>query len=691
MKLPTLAVPKLGIASFRRRILFRGVFLLLALATVALALALLIGEKERSYAAYRQNFAKTLAEIVAKLRHPAGQLVLLNPSHRDAATTPLRPLLLPFGALDFDDPNKARYAVETAGCAVQYPNGGSACVAVGNNPYAGGFIYVVGSFLSGPLVSREGSSGELSEMHRARVSLKLRGETTRWIAPFEAEARATSVRGRLTGFIDPGERLPTGAKPLRDFRGWLWQDASCADTSNALGECTQRSFFLVRLPVDVFRDALFQKSRPVWPPPDLDRIEVQFEMLPPGEAPVLFDSNAPGATAALSLNELSQSLLAGETLRVQKVTSAVGDKPLPFLTIKGIADRPDISAPWLDALVRRLPVEHAGVAVTGIEKIHTAIGSFDVQLTGDLRSVDRAISVVATRLSWFVAAMQGAIALAWLVIEIGLIRRIAVLTKRAAAVSQNIGDETAGISALDLTDLRGRDELGILASGLSDLLQRVKADVQREQIRAQQEREMWHAVGHEIMSPLQSLMVLHPSVDDASNRYVQRMQQAVRVLYGTASPSEALEAATLSVSAVELDEFLHNVAANAHFAGIDGVTYQRRGEPVLVRADEFPLEDVVTHILRNAARFRLAGTPIVMRLATAETSVTVTIHNQGIAIAPARLTRIFEYGESDRGEGGHRGQGLFVAKTYMAKMGGTVSAANVEGGVAFGLVLQRAG
>ena len=36
-----------------------------------------------------------------------------------------------------------------------------------------------------------------------------------------------------------------------------------------------------------------------------------------------------------------------------------------------------------------------------------------------------------------------------------------------------------------------------------------------------------------------------------------------------------------------------------------------------------------------------------------------------------------------------RGQGLFVAKTYMAKMGGTVTAENVAGGVRIVLTLPR--
>jgi sensor histidine kinase regulating citrate/malate metabolism len=35
--------------------------------------------------------------------------------------------------------------------------------------------------------------------------------------------------------------------------------------------------------------------------------------------------------------------------------------------------------------------------------------------------------------------------------------------------------------------------------------------------------------------------------------------------------------------------------------------------------------------------------------------------------------------------GSRRGQGLFVARTYMAKMGGTVEAGNLEDGVLFSL------
>lgn len=226
---------------------------------------------------------------------------------------------------------------------------------------------------------------------------------------------------------------------------------------------------------------------------------------------------------------------------------------------------------------------------------------------------------------------------------------------------------------------------------LGDLLQRVNDDVKRERIRVAQEKDQWHAVGHEIMSPLQSLLALHPAPDDPSRRYLGRMQQALRVLYGAASPSEAFESARLAVQVVDIDAFLRHVAQNAPEAGIADVVFQPAGRPVWVRADEYSLEDVVLHVLRNADRHRRPGTPIAIGLDVADGAVQVALHNAGPPIPAELLDRIFEYGVSDQpdaGALGQRGQGLFVARTYMAKMGGTIAAANVADGVRFTLTLS---
>jgi signal transduction histidine kinase len=708
-----------GLAFFRLRLFFRGVFLLLAVATVAIALSVLQDEKELSHRSYREGFAKTMGQVAAQLRHPAGQLALLNPpgpAASSAAPSPasagaVHPLVLPFSALDFDDHNKVEQAVEMAGCTRQYPGDAALCVALGSNPWAGGFVYVVGHVPSPPPVAHPTGEHDLSLASRLRVDVTLRGRRYAWIAPFEPEpaTAANVVRGRLTGFAEDADGGIL-SRPARDFRGWLWQGGPCLDDGKDLDACTRRAFFSVRLPVEVLHEDVVTSPHPVWPPADMNRIDVRVQWLAPGDAAPLFDSARPGATAPFSLSDLGAQLLPGETLQLSKQGAGPGSV---LATIKGAAPALPPMSNWMPqavndflgyavrGLLRRLPVEDQDVPIEATETIRTAVGSYELHGFGDERSANRALALVATRVSWFVVAMLVALALAWGAIEWTIIRRITMLTKRSRAATAAVmadGADSRRWSTLDVADLRGPDELGVLASNLAELMQRVDESLQRDRLRAEREKDQWMAVGHEIMSPLQSLIALHGAPDDASRRYILRMQQAIRVLYGSASPSEAFESTTLQLATLDLDAFLAEVAANAPHAGIVDVRYDGPGEPVVVRADEYPLEDVITHVLQNAQRHRRAGTPVTLRLRADEARATVELHNEGDAIPPELIDRIFEYGVSGAPDAEaaadalapQRGQGLFVAKTYMAKMGGTVAAENVAGGVRVVLTLPRA-
>ena len=685
-----------GRVPFRLRIFFRGAFALLAFATLALAVTVLIDEKQRSHRRYAEGLHTNLAQIAARLRHPTGQLALLNPELADQAPTPLHPLVLPFSAIDFDDRVKSLQAIEMAGCQVQYPDGSSWCAGVGNNPYAGAFVYLVGSVALGELVSHPSGELDLSGFHRVRVELAMRGQTFRWIAPFEALDDAASGsagrRGRLTGYIDEDQPIAPGTRPVRDFRGWLWQEGRCLERDADPDICVKRSFVSIRLPIEIFRDDLFQKKL-VWPPPDLDQMRLRLRVLAPGDGGVRFDTDADGATLPFSPAGLRAQLLPGETLTVNRLGADGRPRAPELLRLTGAAGGDEAIAPWLAQLIRRLPVDGYDAPIEAHETIATPLGRYALVLNGDLRSVNRGLATVATRVSWFVGAMLVAIALAWLAIELRIIRRITLLTRRAASVSTGMRAADGGLARIDLADLRSSDELGVLAQGLQDLLARVQDDARRDRLRAEQEKDMWHAVGHEIVSPLQSLLALHGSADDASHRYVSRMQQAVRVLYGHASPSEALQSTTLALQPLDLNAFLGNVARNAPFTGIGHVVYSALDRPVPVHAEEYALEDVVTHVLRNAERYRSPGSPIRIGLEIGETEARITIHNDGAPIPAGLIDSIFEYGVSDpaqAGDAAHRGQGLFVAKTYMAKMGGTIRAANAADGVTFTLALPLA-
>jgi len=673
--LDTVTELRLGLAAWRNRLLVHAVFLLLALATLALAITLLREEKERAYQRYAQGFAQSLSTLAAKLRHPTGQLALLNPEAGSG------PLLLPFSAIDFDDPSKTRSAVEMSGCARQYADGTSLCLAVGSNAYAGGFVYAVGSLDAPPLVERERGQLELGGVHRLRVSLHYRGQGQTWIAPFEAMAPGSwQQRGRLTGFENVGgDVLPRHALPDRDFRGWIWREGPCVHEGGDEAACARRSFFSLRLPVAALRDALTNQYKLVWPPRDLSQMALRIELLAP-QGPPLFDS-ATEAHLPPSLMSLEDDLQPGEVL-----TISLGGKAVARLSGKAQLD--EAPSPWLTRLIRRLPLKESEPTLLARETVATPLGRYELSLSGDIKSVDRALSAGAARVSWLVGGMLLAILLAWLVIALGLMRRVARLTRRAAAVSYNMQpariDERIG--NLDVTDLRGTDELGILAGTLADLLARAKLALRREQLRAEHERDMWHAVGHEIMSPLQSLLALHADESDENRRYLLRMQQAVRVLYGTASPSEALAAAPLQAQPMDLAFFAAQLAGNAHYAGIAKVLLEPWNEGALmVNADEYSLEDALAHILRNADRHREPGSTITLRLTRDAANAELRIHNRGPAIPAAMLERVFEYGVStaEAAEGQGRGQGLFVARSYLAKMDGRIEAVNEDGGVSF--------
>lgn len=730
---------------FRQRLLFRGVFLLLALATVALAASVLQQEKQVLYDHYQASFKKTQQQILATLRHPSGQLALLNPpgmamgangdmnggmngdmnghlngngsaaaSAQSAAgsslgngspngspngpgSTPgkaLRPLLLPFAAIDFDDQTKVQQAIAMSDCLVQYGSDGALCVGIGSNPWAGGFVYIAGHFESTDLVPHQRGEAVRDQAHRLRVSIALRGQSWHYLAPFQLDAvsrpatRHQGVRGRLTGFVASEAALPN-ARPVKEFRGWIWQKGECSspDQNEASAPCKKNVFFSLRLPVQPWQEALFEKKRPQWPPEDLEQTQIQLEVLPPNSDQPLLDSRTTPSALPFSLLDLQAMLLPGETLRIDKA----GPQPKTLVKLTGSVAGEEDMAQWMAWLIRRLPVTAYEQPLSSQFALSTALDRYQISLQGDVRNANKTLAVVASRVSWFVFAMLLALFLAWFLIEIGIIRRITQLTKRASSLSQTVRG-AGGLEQFDVSDLKSGDELGILAACLHDLLRRVKEDVEREAIRAEQEKQMWHAVGHEIMSPLQSLLALHGEATDPSHRYISRMQQAIRVLYGQASPSEAFQSTVLQLGEMDLALFLRNVADNAPHAGVRQVQFSGPDRPLPVRADEYALEDVVTHILHNAERYRVPDSPILIRLATHDSSVTIAIANRGPQIGADMLGKIFEYGVSDQlesGANGNRGQGLFVAQTWMAKMGGTIAARNLPDGVEFVLTLPR--
>jgi PAS domain S-box-containing protein len=126
---------------------------------------------------------------------------------------------------------------------------------------------------------------------------------------------------------------------------------------------------------------------------------------------------------------------------------------------------------------------------------------------------------------------------------------------------------------------------------------------------------------------------------------------------------------------------------------------QQTGTPLRVEApaslmgtwDAIRLEQVVLNLLDNALKYG-PGKPVVLRLEEEGGNAVLTVKDEGIGIAPEAQRHIFDQfvrAVSDRHYGG-LGLGLYIAKSYVEAMRGTIHVRSEPGqGATFTVVLPR--
>jgi len=251
------------------------------------------------------------------------------------------------------------------------------------------------------------------------------------------------------------------------------------------------------------------------------------------------------------------------------------------------------------------------------------------------------------------------------------------------------------------------DEVGVLASAINALINRVREQTARAQLErearaaderrklqeeVENQRQNLKLIGHEIRSPLMSLLARHRDPEDRSRRYIERMIAALPHLMGGASASDAFDSRKLVIDELDLATFLVEVAENAEHAEIVDVKYSGVREGVRVLADASALEDALTNILSNANRHRNAGTEIQIILRHDAELAIVEVWDDGDFLPEENLERIFDLGYTTAPKVDEQGQGagLHIARKYLRRMGGTVEARNHPRGAVFTLTLPIA-
>ncbi len=227
------------------------------------------------------------------------------------------------------------------------------------------------------------------------------------------------------------------------------------------------------------------------------------------------------------------------------------------------------------------------------------------------------------------------------------------------------------------------------------------------QRQSEQEKDAFLSlIAHELRSPLTSIkgfaQLAARALDGLGTERARRHlrvidQQTERIgrLIGDISDVSRLQRGKLTlnpmpfdlVPIVEATVAQQRVATDSH-----PITLALADEPLIVRADPARIEQSLTNLLDNAARFSPANSEIAVTLERHGDTAQLVVRDRGIGVPVAERRQIFaRFYRATNGGGSGLGLGLFIVDQIVARSGGTIAVDDAtEGGARFCLTLPLA-
>lgn len=150
---------------------------------------------------------------------------------------------------------------------------------------------------------------------------------------------------------------------------------------------------------------------------------------------------------------------------------------------------------------------------------------------------------------------------------------------------------------------------------------------------------------------------------------------------------------TLTLEAVEIDDLLRNRAEAFALASGRAITAEVQDPLPVVIADPEALKTAIDHLLENAVKYSPDGGPVTVRPGRAGTVVEIDIVDSGIGMSDDEAARCFDRfwqaESSDIRRFGGTGIGLYIVRTLIEAMGGSVRVRSKRGEGSVFTVLLR--
>ena len=268
-----------------------------------------------------------------------------------------------------------------------------------------------------------------------------------------------------------------------------------------------------------------------------------------------------------------------------------------------------------------------------------------------------------------------------------------LLARHLASPLRRVREASGRLAAGDLSARAGaalssrRDEVG-------DVVRDFDVMADRLSLLVTSQKQLLSDISHELRSPLARLQVAvelarrkaGPDAEKELNRIElegTRMNEMIGQILTLARGDTDKPAVS---ELFDLSDVVQRVAMDTDYeAGRTGRRVRvRLAPPATIRGDAALVASAIENVVRNGCRYTPEGTSVDVALKLNATHAYVVVRDHGPGVPPEELQRIFlpfhrVSSSRDRASGGS-GLGLSIAARAAAVHGGSVSAANADGG-----------
>ncbi|WP_042956705.1 hypothetical protein [Pseudomonas brassicacearum] len=528
---------RLNLAKAKIRIsIYGAVFLIFVVVSVGTKFALDLSFNSIA-SQYEAHIVRTIERIAYEYDSLDGRISLLNISAPSADAQGIPPYVLPIEYVSVT-PGHADELKALPSCSYSLDSSSRnrVCVGVLNNKEPGAIAYIRGSFSTSDTLVSPRYVDNPETGHRFVVSISSRGRRDDYTITFDpllrnlkAPVPYLSEAWSLTGFkTGKSKNLAYAREP--EIRGRVLKTESSGDSSGDYE-------FILQIPLPSFLDDAYlankDSSRP-WPPEDIygARVTVSLHRPSAGAKEMIFDSTKFQSVPIFSVDNARRYLSRGEQLSFQ---SKSGEVYFVRPAATGYAESEKGMFQELYAKITNWLINFL-VSSPAVTKESVIDGGITVSIQGDASSVLTGWREAAGASIAFAFVLFALLIAVLVYLQIFILSPLYKVRKNTLFMREKFSKKDRRDPPYSISS--SKSEIGVLWDNIQELHQALTSANEVSTEKANRERELMLSLGHEIRSPLQSLISRHPDAKDADRRDIDRISFALETLSGAYAESD---------------------------------------------------------------------------------------------------------------------------------------------------------